>query len=1257
MRSYLWTTSLVGIMTVQSAPAADLSGIRIVVNDPIRGASVESASQTPLIAVSNAEDGISVWNYARGLQIQTVIADGRFVKAIRLSALGHLLYIKSNGSNSNEWFGRVKSVVNGMDIQWVTANERILDCIFADDGDVFFTLHEDGTIRAYSMNRAKLYWESKSAISPRGIVASPDALHIVAWNDTQFEVWKVSASAPTATLSISGRLAGPELDIPNLIMTSPKGEGLLVFAKSMNGEVTRMSLKTGQTDTIGTPSVGRTMFDATADGNAIILESESEVSSLDVRSLRCEHLFNVPTKMQRLSLGTKERPAQPPLYRQSCWLLSMPEPLVLVQEERDLRIYDTHGVLQLKPPSGSFAGIVQGGYVAIHTTGGLHIWNPLTGASTVLDASEERFANRHTSDSGEFTLGVFNSIWPGNQHDATQDGATSLKGPRLIITAPLNSFYAERFFDAASVTARFASDSAVIVAITRGESAAGDRRIGLKIGQRHELQLWNHRLDTLLWRKTGPGSDNITAATINPSGTILAWAEQGRSISARDSADIYIANINQPDRAELLLQHRMQGLALPKLIWLGDSELAIARGKEHAAVVIAVTSDLKDGGTTSLPVPSNLYSVERIAKQGPSYDVTSLRHDGSLVTTFSDSSSISTVIPSADGESLRLRPLLGAYRDDLIVLSRTHQTITWLHRNNGGYEFMRKAKLDNVANAERIGVIAENPSRPRLLAVIKPSGVSELIDYHTGILIATTIAFSSGSMTVIPSGQFDRDLSQSTRGISWIASDDPFNPLSPEMFMRDYYEPELLTRVLSGQKLPSVRPLQDLNRAQPEISDLRLYAGQGAGFVNVEVDVQSRAHEVKRESGEIKQWHSGVHDVRLLRDGQLVRQYPETDETQLGRGNSEETLATWREATDAKPTNGKITVRFNNVLLPHQANGNQVAFAAYAFSRDRVKSATSDSTVYPIGEVEPDASWKPRAYVVTVGVEKYESPDWDLDYAADDAKLMQNVLLPRLNALEEDSKAKYEVLPIQLTADSNQQDATKSNIKGVFELLAKEVTPDDLVIVFFSSHGYSDSKTGEFYLFPYDIGSGLRKQESLPQHMLDRCISSDELAQWFRPIDGGEMVLIVDACQSAATVKQPGFKPGPMGDRGLGQLAYDKRMCVLASTQADDYAIEDEKIQLGLLTFALAKKGLSENLADYQPKDGQILIGEWLSYAVSAVPGFYELARQGKLKTAVKPPQDDDSNSQSSLETKNIFQRPQLFDYSKRQVQLSKGRG
>jgi hypothetical protein len=50
----------------------------------------------------------------------------------------------------------------------------------------------------------------------------------------------------------------------------------------------------------------------------------------------------------------------------------------------------------------------------------------------------------------------------------------------------------------------------------------------------------------------------------------------------------------------------------------------------------------------------------------------------------------------------------------------------------------------------------------------------------------------------------------------------------------------------------------------------------------------------------------------------------------------------------------------------------------------------------------------------------------------------------------------------------------------------------------------------------------------------------------------------------------------------------------------------------GLLTFALIEEGLKQPMADAEPKDGMVLMREWLDYATSRVPQM----QVDKMKTA-----------------------------------------
>ncbi|HWS56218.1 MAG TPA: WD40 repeat domain-containing protein, partial [Pyrinomonadaceae bacterium] len=88
-----------------------------------------------------------------------------------------------------------------------------------------------------------------------------------------------------------------------------------------------------------------------------------------------------------------------------------------------------------------------------------------------------------------------------------------------------------------------------------------------------------------------------------------------------------------------------------------------------------------------------------------------------------------------------------------------------------------------------------------------------LYDTETGRVVAHMVNFENGDWVVTDSeGRFDSNNLESIRGLHWVAADDPLRPLPLEIFMRDYYEPRLLSRLLAGERFGPVRSLADLNR-------------------------------------------------------------------------------------------------------------------------------------------------------------------------------------------------------------------------------------------------------------------------------------------------------------------------------------------------------------------------------------------------------------------------------------------------------------
>jgi WD domain, G-beta repeat len=569
---------------------------------------------------------------------------------------------------------------------------------------------------------------------------------------------------------------------------------------------------------------------------------------------------------------------------------------------------------------------------------------------------------------------------------------------------------------------------------------------------------------------------------------------------------------------------------------------------------------------------------------------------------------------------------------------------------------------------------------------------TRLWDAATGRELCQLVSFNVGTWAVVtPDGRFDTDNLEVIRGLHWIFPDEPFRPLSPEIFLRDYYEPRLLPRALDRESFPPLRPLATLNRAQPTVKITRVEPGHKSDVAEVTVEVA--AAEISLSADRVMR--SGTYDLRLFRDRQLVGCWPEPNDDAEPEPDptSKEQMDRWRAANRVPlEADGKARKTFT-VRLPHRT-GAKVEFTAYAFNEDRVKSATTPPAAYTVPADEPAA--KPRAYVVAFGAEAFSNPDWDLRFAAADARLVLAEMSTRLG------RAGYDVVPVALVSphDALRQGeavATKANLRTILARLAGSAadpqaagaipgfdrltaaTPDDLVLVFASSHGYTDTK-GTYYLLPADIGP--RRPNSIyevDQALLGHCVSSGELSSWLRRIDAGQLALVVDACHAAATVDQPGFKPGPMGSRGLGQLAYDKGMRVLAASAADDVAIEAQELHQGLLTYALVCEGLQRRHA---ARGGRVTLGGLLAYARDRVPTLYGEVLEGRVRgpggtlaagvhvlvaepsvggvepQGERPPAmrargrvvrlgEEGPPATSSLRKPRAFQTPTLFDYAR----------
>lgn len=482
-------------------------------------------------------------------------------------------------------------------------------------------------------------------------------------------------------------------------------------------------------------------------------------------------------------------------------------------------------------------------------------------------------------------------------------------------------------------------------------------------------------------------------------------------------------------------------------------------------------------------------------------------------------------------------------------------------------------------------------------------------------IVSLMLMEKNGWLVTDQEGRYDSSAPGDIPNASWIIKSKPLTPLPLENFMQAYYEPALLVRALNFESFPETIDLQSIDTRQPVLNIEELISNSnGTVTINLAID-----------SGD-----EGIDSVQLFRNNQLVGRVKNIDHP------------------------GRQIVTFSDIQLPSTSrqapNKDSITFSAYAFNRQGIRTPVLVIPYQAVHNIER----KKHAYVITVGVNQYNNASWDLTYAVNDALEMQQRLSS--SSLIEQG---YEVIPIPLTSDHEFQNATKATITKVMQRLAGEdvslpgvngwenimkATPDDLILFSFSGHGLLAA--GEFYFFTSDIANGDSRE--INSALLQSALSSTEFTRLLESVDVGTMVMIVDACQSAGALDSKGFKPGPMGSRGLGQLAWDKRMFYLSASQAEQFALESDQLNHGYLSYSLAKEGLASGQADYFPKNNEISVREWLSYGVKRVPELVDELRSGQFNSLQSNTRGlgaapTDTNAQTAL---GKIQQPVLFDFA-----------
>jgi hypothetical protein len=237
--------------------------------------------------------------------------------------------------------------------------------------------------------------------------------------------------------------------------------------------------------------------------------------------------------------------------------------------------------------------------------------------------------------------------------------------------------------------------------------------------------------------------------------------------------------------------------------------------------------------------------------------------------------------------------------------------------------------------------------------------------------------------------------------------------------------------------------------------------------------------------------------------------------------------------------------------------------------------------------------YKPKLYVLAVGVSNYKDESLTLQFASKDANDFCSTLMKQKGLI-------YSDVVIQKLVD---QDASKEAITDGLDWIQRQTGQKDLAMIFFAGHGINDNN-GIFYMLP--VGADMERVRST-------CLNFEELRQTVSNI-AGKVVVFIDACHSG-NVMGAGRRGHADVNAVVNELSSTENGAVtFTSSTGKEFSLEDKAWGNGAFT-----KALIEGLSGKAALGGKTKITiKSLDYYISE--RVKELTKGRQHPTSVTPP-------------------------------------
>lgn len=243
------------------------------------------------------------------------------------------------------------------------------------------------------------------------------------------------------------------------------------------------------------------------------------------------------------------------------------------------------------------------------------------------------------------------------------------------------------------------------------------------------------------------------------------------------------------------------------------------------------------------------------------------------------------------------------------------------------------------------------------------------------------------------------------------------------------------------------------------------------------------------------------------------------------------------------------------VMIPLAAGETRIDITAYG-----LYGAPGKETAYVFKELPVGGLEKPSLYALTVGIEKYEDATAPLAYSVDDAQAMEGALMDGAVGL-------YGYREVRGLAN---EEASAGNIKGAIEEIQGKAGPDDVVVIYFSGHGYtvSDPQSGEklYFYRPYDLPGSQTESFQVVKRV---AITAEYLNESFAKIKARKVILILDTCHSGGVMTAMDRAASESDHIQMQKFANASGRYIFTSAAGSEIARESPDLGHGLFTWVL----------------------------------------------------------------------------------------